>query len=62
MKSSEFLNILKSDGWYVVRQVGSHLIMRHGIKKGQLTVPYHGSKEIAKGLMNKLLKQAGLKD
>jgi predicted RNA binding protein YcfA (HicA-like mRNA interferase family) len=32
MKSSEFLRILKQDGWYVLRQSGSHMIMKHPVK------------------------------
>ncbi|HQV99750.1 MAG TPA: type II toxin-antitoxin system HicA family toxin [Bacteroidia bacterium] len=61
MKYNEFLRLLKKDGWYVQRVEGSHHIMAHPIKKGTLTVPIHGSKEIGKGLANKILKAAGLK-
>jgi predicted RNA binding protein YcfA (HicA-like mRNA interferase family) len=35
--------------------------MVHQTKKGTLTVPVHGSKEIGKGLANKILKAARLK-
>ncbi len=61
MKYNEFLRLLKKDGWYVVRVEGSHHIMSHPTKKGTLTVPVHGSKEIGKGLANKILKAAGLR-
>jgi mRNA interferase HicA len=60
MKSREFIKELQRHGWYVVRQTGSHLIMRHDLKMDQLTVPYHGSKEMAKGLELKLRKRAGI--
>jgi predicted RNA binding protein YcfA (HicA-like mRNA interferase family) len=33
MKSSELVRLLKRDGWYVLRQSGSHMIMEHPIKK-----------------------------
>ncbi len=61
MKSSELLRILTKDGWYKVSQKGSHIKMMHPLKKGVLFVPYHGSKEIAKGTELHLLKSAGLK-
>lgn len=35
MKSSELLRLLKRDGWYVVRQSGSHMILEHPVKKGK---------------------------
>jgi len=52
--------MLKNDGWTVIRQSGSHLIMTHAVKKGQVTCPNHGSKEIGKGLAIKILKESGL--
>ncbi|CAN5764471.1 type II toxin-antitoxin system HicA family toxin [soil metagenome] len=60
MKYSEVLRILKKDGWFVVRQKGSHMIMRHPEKPQQLTVPNHGSKEIGPGLQMKIFKDAGI--
>jgi len=53
--------LLKKDGWFEVRQSGSHVIMRHNEKPEQLTVPFHSGKEVKKGLLNALLKQAGIK-
>ncbi|TDE13682.1 type II toxin-antitoxin system HicA family toxin [Dyadobacter psychrotolerans] len=61
MKYSELFRILKKDGWYEVRQSGSHIIMQHPAKKEQLTVPFHNSKEVKKGLLSALLKQAEIK-
>ena len=61
MKSSELIRILKRDGWFVVRQSGSHMMMKHLIKEGQLVVPNHGNQEMGKGLEKKILKEAGLK-
>jgi predicted RNA binding protein YcfA (HicA-like mRNA interferase family) len=60
VKASEFLRILHQDGWYVVRQAGGHLIMRHPRKTGQIVVPYHGAKEMRTGTLKKLWKEAGL--
>ena len=61
MKYNEFIRLLKSKGWFEVRQSGSHVIMQHPDTEVQLTVPNHGSKEIGKGLQQKIMKQAGLK-
>ena len=61
MKSSELVRLLKKDGWYVLRQSGSHMIMVHPSKKGQLVCPAHGSQEVGKGLEKKIKKDAGLK-
>jgi mRNA interferase HicA len=61
VKSSELVRIIKKDGWYILRQEGSHMIMQHDTKPGQLVVPVHGSKEVGKGLAMKLLKDAGIR-
>ena len=61
MKCNELIRLLKEDGWFVFRQSGSHLIMKHQEKNGQIVVPYHGSSEVGNGLKNKILKDAGLK-
>ena len=60
MKYSELLRLVIKDGWYVVRHAGSHMIMRHSIKKGEISIPFHGSKEISKGLLKAILKKANI--
>jgi len=49
------------DGWYIVRQTGSHVLMKHPDRKGQLSVPFHASCEVKKGLLQAILKKANLK-
>lgn len=61
MKSSELIRLLQKDGWYVHRQSGSHVIMQHNQKQGQLSVPAHAAKEVKKGLLNAILKEAKIK-
>ncbi|MEI6815503.1 MAG: type II toxin-antitoxin system HicA family toxin [Bacteroidota bacterium] len=61
VKCTELLRILRKDGWVLVRQAGSHKILRHRHKKGQIVVPDHGSDELGKGLERKILKDAGIK-
>ena len=60
MKSSELIRILKKDGWYAIRQAGSHMTMIHPFKKGKVVCPNHGAKEVSKGLEIKILKDAGI--
>ena len=61
MKYNELFRLLKKDGWIEIRQKGSHVIMKHPAKKEQLTVLYHTGKEIKKGLLTAILKQANIK-
>jgi len=61
MKCSELLRLIKQAGWYVDHQTGSHMILKHSQKTNQIIFPNHGSKEIGKGLAEKLKKQAGIK-
>ncbi|GAB5558121.1 MAG: type II toxin-antitoxin system HicA family toxin [Schleiferiaceae bacterium] len=60
-KVSELVKLLKKDGWYVYRHGSSHDLYRHRTKKGQLTIPRHGAKELARGTYYSILKAAGLK-
>lgn len=60
MTVKEIIKILKKDGWYDVSQDGSHRQFKHPSKKGKVTVPVHNG-DIAKGTLNSILKQAGLK-
>jgi len=61
LKSSELQRLLLQDGWYIVRQTGSHVLMKHPDRKGQLSVPFHASCEVKKGLLQAILKKANLK-
>jgi len=61
MKISELLKILKNDGWYIVTTKGSHRQLKHPIKTGRVTVSGKPSSVMAKGTLNSVFKQAGLK-
>jgi mRNA interferase HicA len=59
MRSKELIRLLKEHGWVIDRIKGSHYIM---IKdKKTISVPFHASKDLGKGLVNDILKQSGLK-
>lgn len=58
VKPKEFIRKLKRHGFVVDHQTGSHVIML-GPSGVRLTVPYH-AREMKRGLLIALLKQAGL--
>ena len=60
MTSGEVIEMLKSDGWYLVATRGSHKQYKHPEKWGRVTVP-HPKKDLPKGTVNSILKQAGLR-
>ena len=62
MKVSEIIKIIEDDGWFLVRQKGSHRQYKHIFKKGLVTIASHKmSDDVAKGTLNSILKQAQLK-
>lgn len=60
MKSRELIKMLKDDGWALKSIEGSHHHFVHPTKEGKVTVP-HPKKDLPKGTLNSILKQAGLK-
>ena len=58
MKDKDLLKALMKDGREVIRVSGSH----HVVKKDDQTevIPIHG-RDVPTGLLNKILKRAGLK-
>ncbi|WP_346426973.1 type II toxin-antitoxin system HicA family toxin [Methylomonas sp. Kb3] len=60
MNSRQLIKLLEDDGWTLRSVKGSHHIFVHPVKPGHLTVP-HPKRDLGKGLVNKLLKQAELK-
>ena len=60
MKAKELEKLIKKDGWYLKKQVGSHRQYKHPTKPGKVTIPFHtGDLDIVTA--NSILKQAGLK-
>lgn len=58
MKSSELQKLILSNGWRIVRQTGSHIIYeKNGVR---YPVPFHGSKEVGKGIEKKVKREMGL--
>ena len=61
MKSADVIKRLEADGWVLRSVRGSHHIFNHPAKPGHLSVP-HPKRDLGKGLLHKLFKQAGLKN
>jgi predicted RNA binding protein YcfA (HicA-like mRNA interferase family) len=60
-KVQELIARLEADGWYQVRQKGSHRQYHHTSKAGTVTVAGKPSVEVPPGTLSSILKQAGLK-
>lgn len=52
--------MIEADGWFFVRQEGSHAQFKHPVKKSLTTIPIH-DKDMKKGTAASVLRQAGLK-
>lgn len=59
MRFREVEKILLRDGWYQVKQKGSHHQYKHPIKSGKVTVPEHGG-DINIDTVKSIMKQAGI--
>ena len=51
---------LREDGWYVHEQNGSHIQLKHPVKKGRVTVPHHKG-DLGKDTAHSVFTQAKLK-
>ena len=61
MKVREILEILRSDGWFLVATRGSHRQFKHPGKPGRVTVAGKPGDDLPPGTLNSILKQSGLK-
>jgi predicted RNA binding protein YcfA (HicA-like mRNA interferase family) len=59
MNSKELIKVLEKDGWVLRGSKGSHHVFNHPRKAGHITVP-RPKKDLGIGLVQKLLKQAGI--
>ena len=60
MTPKEMIKLLEANGFHQVRSNGSHFFFRNEETKKTATVPRH-TKDLKKGLEQKILKDAGLK-
>ena len=59
LKAAELLTILQRHGFVRVRQSGSHAILRHPDGR-RVTVPLHAGRDLGRGLLFQILKDAQL--
>lgn len=59
MKAKEVVEILKRNGFLLDRQSGSHMIFKKEDKT--VVVPNHGKKDLKKGTLAEIFRQAGIK-
>jgi predicted RNA binding protein YcfA (HicA-like mRNA interferase family) len=59
MDGKQVIEVLKQQGWQILRVSGSH----HRMGKGNLrtTVPVHGKRDLGKGLLSAIERQTGVK-
>jgi len=61
LKYRELVKLIEKNGWYLVRQKGSHRQYHHNDKSGTVTIAGKPNKDVPKGTLNNILKQAKLK-
>lgn len=60
MDSKQIIKRLKADGWKLVRTKDSHQQYKHPDRSGLVTVP-HPKRDLPRGTVNSIYKQAGWK-
>lgn len=59
MKVREIIQLIEKDGWFLVRQKGSHKQYKQLVKKGLVTIEAHKQgDEIAPGTLSSIFKKA----
>ena len=61
-KVKEIIAMVEADGWFMVRQKGSHRHYHHRTKKGTVTVAGKESDTLPPKTLNSILTQAGLRE
>lgn len=61
LKVRDVIRLIEADGWFEVRQRGSHRQFKHPTKRGLVTIAGKPGDELAPGTANSVLRQAGLR-
>jgi predicted RNA binding protein YcfA (HicA-like mRNA interferase family) len=62
VKVRSVIKVIQDDGWFLVRQRGSHRHYQHPTKPGTVTVPGHPADEMAPKTLSSIWKQARLEE
>lgn len=61
LTASKVIKALERAGFYIDRQnQTSHVVMFNRTTRARTVVPVHGGKDLDRGLMKRIIKQAGL--
>ena len=61
MSAKELEKVLIDNGWHYVRQTGSHKIYKKDSSSFTIAIPLHNNKDLPKGTLCAILKQADIK-
>jgi predicted RNA binding protein YcfA (HicA-like mRNA interferase family) len=61
VKSADLIKRLERANWVLDRIRGSHHVFKHPMHQGHIVVP-HPKKDLGKGLLRAIMKQAGLQE
>ena len=61
MKAKELEKLVVDNGWFFVRQNGSHRIYKHEALNGIVVIPFHSSKDLPKGTEQSIIRKSGIK-
>ena len=60
LKPRQVVRALEKAGYIVHETTGSHVHLKHPIKPGRVTVPYHARFDLPKHIVKSIVRQAGL--
>jgi len=60
MNVREIIRLLTADGWAEVRSKGGHRQFRHATKRGTVTVPVHGARDVSPMVIRSIERQSGV--
>ncbi len=60
LRAKQLIHVLEKNGFEVLRQKGSHVILVNIKSKMRTVVPVHAGETIKKSLLMEIIKQAGL--
>jgi len=60
VKPEEAVRAFRKAGWVVKRHTGGHVIMEKEGMEVVLSIPYHKGKDVKRGTLRSLIKDAGL--
>ena len=60
MKVRDVIKLIEKDGWYRVPAKGAHRQYKHPTKLGRVTVSGKANKDVPRGTLSSIMKQAQL--